>query len=345
MMARSIEFRILHNAKIRNYVVASKAILVGAPADIRHTKKVWRGENAHIFVVGSFLFNPSDYPAEEVFNRLASLADQIILAGRGLKPDRVIILLPCEHSREIGFLVNQLAALPCSIFVSTETLSETQSRPEAIAIGGLRMLRLVRKSLTTRDRKMKRGFDFAISGLLLLLLSPLLVSVALLIRINSRGPVFFVQKRRGFNQRKFSIYKFRTMRFDGMNEKFRQTERGDRRITSVGKFLRRWNIDELPQLINVLRGEMSLVGPRPHAIEHDEMYYTDIAAYARRHNIKPGITGLAQIHGCRGATETLAQMEDRVRFDLEYMQNWSFLLDFKIMLMTAFSPKSYVNAF
>ena len=135
------------------------------------------------------------------------------------------------------------------------------------------------------------------------------------------------------------------MHVQNVEATFSQTSKNDPRITRLGKWLRNWNIDELPQLINVLRGEMSLVGPRPHAVEHDELYYTEIATYARRHNVKPGITGLAQAMGHRGATETNQEMADRVKHDLIYIQNWSLLLDLKILLMTAFSPRAYQNAY
>ncbi len=345
MMARSFELRLLQNPTIRNYVVASKVVLIGSAQDIEKVQERWRTEGANVLVVGSFPLTINQWSQNEMRAKLGSFIGRIVQAGRALRPDRVVILLPCHHGEEINLLVNGLAVLPCSILVSTSTLSEFQSRPGAVAIGGMNMLRLVRKPLTTRDRILKRALDFSVSGILLLFLSPVLIFVALAIRIDSRGPVLFVQKRRGFNRRQFSILKFRTMQVSTTHEGFRQTERGDSRITRIGNFLRRWNVDELPQLMNVLRGEMSLVGPRPHAIEHDAMYDNDIATYARRHNIKPGITGLAQIHGCRGATHTVAQMEDRVRFDLEYIQNWSFLLDIKILLMTIFSPKAFANAF
>lgn len=207
------------------------------------------------------------------------------------------------------------------------------------------MLRVVRKPLTGTDRVLKRCMDFTASAALLLLLSPLLVATAVAIRLESPGPALFRQRRKGFNQQQFNIYKFRTMQITPKGEAFRQTAKNDSRITRVGKFLRRWNIDELPQLLNVLRGEMSLVGPRPHAIEHDDMYYLEIASYARRHNIKPGITGLAQALGFRGATDTLKQMEDRVNYDLLYIQDWSILLDLKIMVMTVFSSRAYKNAY
>ncbi|MGL4291140.1 MAG: sugar transferase, partial [Phreatobacter sp.] len=153
------------------------------------------------------------------------------------------------------------------------------------------------------------------------------------------------QRRLGFNQRAFSIVKFRTMTVADDGDTVRQATRDDQRITRIGRFLRRWNLDELPQLINVLSGQMSLVGPRPHAIAHDRHYDNHIALYARRHNVKPGITGWAQVHGLRGETDTVEKMQARVEHDLYYIDHWSVLLDLEIMARTVFSRKAYDNAF
>ena len=148
-------------------------------------------------------------------------------------------------------------------------------------------------------------------------------------KLDSRGPVLFKQRRNGFNQKEFCIYKFRTMMVQSLHATFKQTQRNDTRLTRLGKLLRRWNIDELPQLLNVLWGDMSLVGPRPHALAHDDIFYAELVTYARRHNVKPGITGLAQAMGFRGATETRKQMEDRVKQDLIYLQTGLFFAGYE----------------
>jgi lipopolysaccharide/colanic/teichoic acid biosynthesis glycosyltransferase len=164
------------------------------------------------------------------------------------------------------------------------------------------------------------------------------------VKLNSRGPAFFLQRRYGFNQQPFRILKFRTMLTMDDGDVVRQATKADPRITPVGRFLRRWNIDELPQLVNVLRGEMSLVGPRPHALAHDHEYERRIALYARRHNVKPGITGWAQVNGFRGETSTDEKMKGRVEMDLHYIDKWSIWMDLSIILQTVFSPKAYRNA-
>ena len=341
---RSLQFHLTQNKVARRFIVANRVILVGSPGQIEATTKLWAERNENFEIVKSFpmLLREEKEASPEY---LTAFAEIVIQLSRAAKPDRIVILLPFERTKEISFLVERFADVPASILVSTEQLAATQMKPEVLMFGGMNMLRVVRKPLTATDRIIKRAMDFVASAILLLLLSPLLLLTAIAIKLESPGPVMFRQSRKGFNQRRFNIYKFRTMQTAPAGEAFRQTEKNDQRITRIGKYLRRWNIDELPQLLNVLRGEMSLVGPRPHAIEHDNMYNSEIASYARRHNIKPGITGLAQALGHRGATETLKQMQDRVNYDLLYIQNWSVLLDLKVLLMTIFSSRAYQNAY
>jgi len=178
-------------------------------------------------------------------------------------------------------------------------------------------------------------FDRVFAAVALLALAPAMIVIAVAVKLSSRGPVFFKQYRKGADGRVFQIYKFRSMR--SHMEKagvVTQATKGDPRVTSVGRFLRRTSLDELPQFINVLRGEMSVVGPRPHAIEHDEIYQEVVNGYIHRYRIKPGITGWAQVNGFRGETDRLEKMEKRVEHDLYYLRNWSFVLDMRIVLAT-----------
>ncbi|MDB5766125.1 MAG: wcaJ [Collimonas fungivorans] len=176
-------------------------------------------------------------------------------------------------------------------------------------------------------------------------LTPLFVAIGVAIKISSPGPVFFKQVRLGLNGKKFMIYKFRSMKLHQEHNKVTQATQGDPRITRIGQFLRRTSLDELPQFINVLLGDMSVIGPRPHAMQHNQMYEELLDLYMVRHRVKPGITGWAQIHGHRGETDTLEKMETRVQFDLHYIQNWSFLMDFRILLWTAFKGWSGKTAY
>lgn len=189
-----------------------------------------------------------------------------------------------------------------------------------------------------RDRgpngRVKRLFDLVLALIGLLVLAPLLAAVALAVAIDSPGPVFFRQWRGGCNGRRFQILKFRTMTCMEDGCCVRQARPGDARVTRIGRVLRKSSLDELPQLFNVLRGEMSLVGPRPHALVHDELYSTLITGYSDRQQVKPGITGWAQVNGCRGETRDVAAMERRISRDIQYIRHWSLRLDFIIMMRT-----------
>lgn len=202
-------------------------------------------------------------------------------------------------------------------------------------IAGLPVITLSETPLTGTRLLLKQVEDFVLSSAILLAIAPLLAAIALAVKLDSPGPVFFRQPRNGWNGRTFHIWKFRSMYVHPVdNGIIKQAERNDPRVTRVGRFLRRTSLDELPQLFNVLRGEMSLVGPRPHAVQHDEEYSQRIADYFARLNIKPGITGLAQVRGHRGETRDLAQMAQRVESDIEYINNWSLWLDMTILLRT-----------
>jgi exopolysaccharide biosynthesis polyprenyl glycosylphosphotransferase len=176
--------------------------------------------------------------------------------------------------------------------------------------------------------------DLIIAVVGIVLLTPMFLVIALAIKLDSPGPALFMQTRHGFNSKKFKIFKFRTMTVLDNGAKIEQAVRGDTRVTNIGTWLRKTSIDELPQLFNVLKGEMSIVGPRPHAAAHDHFYEDLIGRYAFRHHMKPGITGWAQVNGCRGETPTLERMEERVDYDIWYVDNWSVLLDLKIIFST-----------
>lgn len=187
------------------------------------------------------------------------------------------------------------------------------------------------------DAGIKAAVDIVLAALGLVALAPLFIVIAIAIRIDSRGSVFFRQTRTGLNNRPFRIYKFRTMRpHESVDGTVAQATRDDVRITRVGRFLRRTSLDELPQLLNVVRGEMSLVGPRPHALEHDRLYSREIPNYVYRFGVRPGLTGLAQVSGSRGETPTVADMERRIDLDLQYIQSRNLALDIKIIIMTLY---------
>lgn len=209
-------------------------------------------------------------------------------------------------------------------------------------IAGIPVLTLSETPLTGMSLFLKNIEDRVLAALILLCASPVLIGVALAIKFTSRGPVFFRQERTGWTGESFRIWKFRSMHVHQPdNGVVKQAQKNDPRLTKIGAFIRRTSLDELPQLFNVLTGEMSLVGPRPHALQHDTLYSQDIVDYFARHNIKPGMTGLAQVRGFRGETKDIEQMIQRVDSDIEYINNWSLWLDFVILVRTlnAFTGK------
>jgi len=194
-------------------------------------------------------------------------------------------------------------------------------------------------------RVLKRLEDLLLGAIFLTLLAPVMLVVALAIKLTSRGPVLFRQRRHGEDGVEFNVLKFRSMKVMEDGATVVQAQRRDPRITPVGAFLRRTSLDELPQFLNVLAGTMSIVGPRPHAVAHNELYRTKILEYMRRHKVKPGITGWAQVNGLRGETDTLEKMVARVEHDLEYIRRWSLWLDIKIVFLTVFGRKVRQNAY
>ena len=257
----------------------------------------------------------------------------------------VLVLLPWSSTRAINACADMLATAPVTVQLGPEAIFDRFSQVHLSRQGSATMLNLIRPPLSWFEVAVKRAIDIVGSFALLVVISPLLLIVALLIKLDSHGPIFFQQSRYGFNQRPFKIIKFRTMTVAEDGDTVVQAKKNDPRITRLGRHLRRWNIDELPQLLNVLMGDMSLVGPRPHALTHDRDFERRIAFYARRHNIKPGITGWAQVNGWRGATDTEEKIQARVDHDLHYIDNWSMSLDLYILALTVLSPKSFRNAY
>jgi len=229
--------------------------------------------------------------------------------------------------RELDCLPLDIALLPDAVAQDLLLLSE-------LASGTRLTVELSRAPLSLLERLTKRSMDIVLSSTGIVLLLPVFVAIAISVKMSSPGKILFRQDRVGFNGRPFGIYKFRSMTVAENGDDIRQAGKGDSRFTPVGEFLRASSLDELPQLFNVLRGEMSLVGPRPHAVAHDSQYGREISRYAFRHHVKPGITGWAQVHGLRGPTPELEMMAQRVEHDLWYIANWSIWLDFRILART-----------
>jgi Undecaprenyl-phosphate glucose phosphotransferase len=270
---------------------------------------------------------------------------QVVEDLRGSDVQEIIVTVDPKRWDDLNSLLVAFRKLPLPVtLIPVGTASAILHRPSHV-MGGSICINLQREPLSAFEQSIKRIIDVlgALTGIFLLL--PLLMITAILIKVDSRGPILFRQKRSGFNGRQFHIYKFRTMSVLEDGPTVSQAALSDRRVTSLGRWLRRSSIDELPQLFNVLEGTMSLVGPRPHAVAHDNDFNKALSNYALRHHVKPGLTGWAQVNGHRGATPTVAEIRRRVDFDLWYIDNWSLHLDFVIMLRTVFEVLRGRNAY
>lgn len=261
--------------------------------------------------------------------------------------DDIIIALPWNADERQVDIVRQLRELPSHVHLVSDLVGfRFPNKPSPHHFGAIPMIEVIDSPLSGWNVMLKWLEDRLLSAFLLIVFLPVLLCIALAIKLESKGPVLFKQKRYGYNNKIFEIYKFRSMYAGEVPASVTvQASRRDPRITRVGKFIRRTSLDELPQLLNVFLGSMSLVGPRPHAVDHNEEYSELIDGYFARHRVKPGITGWAQVNGFRGETDTLDKMQSRVEHDTYYCENWSLLFDFQILSMTAFVGFINKNAF
>ncbi|MGJ8514200.1 undecaprenyl-phosphate glucose phosphotransferase [Carnimonas bestiolae] len=256
------------------------------------------------------------------------------------------LALPLSMGSDVNRLMHSLRFLTVEIRFFPELTDLPLLNHHVSEMFGFYSFDLNMSPIRGEYKALKRLEDIVGSLLILLMISPLCLVVAIMIKWSSPGPVLFKQYRTGIDGRRFKIYKFRTMRLhDEKDGKVEQATKDDPRVTRVGAFLRKTSIDELPQFFNVLQGRMSIVGPRPHALAHNEYYMKLVESYMQRHKVKPGITGWAQVSGFRGETDTLDKMEKRVRFDLWYIENWSLTFDLKIIAMTFFKGFVGKNAY
>ncbi len=269
---------------------------------------------------------------------LGNIVD-LVARSRRDRIDAIVLALPLSDDSRIKQARAALRSVTADIYMAGELLEHACKSSQLDRVGPNAVIKIGSRPLTEWESLQKAVFDWTIAAILLIAALPFLGLVALAIRLDSPGPILFRQPRLGFNNNMFDVFKFRTMFHHLADMKAdRQTTKNDARVTRIGRILRKTSLDEVPQLLNVLRGEMSLVGPRPHAPNTkagNQLFHDAVADYALRHRVKPGITGWAQVNGWRGETRTLEQIEQRVAHDLFYIDNWSFLLDIKIMVLTA----------
>ena len=314
-----------------------RVVLVGGEADLRAFTATHKPWTFGVDVIASAVLRGPDTLVEDLALAAAS--------SRVLRPDDIFILAPWTGNEVVEAALAAFMNVPAAIHLGPQAVLDRFTKANVHRIGTIASLHLVRQPLSLVETTMKRTFDIVAAAFLLVLLLPVLALAAAAIKLETRGPVFFVQRRYGFNQQTFRILKFRSMSVAEDDRNLRSVTRNDERVTRVGAILRRTSLDELPQLLNVLRGEMSLVGPRPHALAHNQHYERTIAEYARRHNVKPGITGWAQINGLRGEVVSEDTMRARVEHDLYYIDNWTLGLDLRILGLTLLSRKVFCNAF
>ncbi len=345
LVVREAMFTLARTGFARGLLLGRPAMLLGTREALLRFHRAHRPAEMGLRIVEETVL-PDDAPAGG--GALAALRSRIRGAqarARALGVRDVFLLVPWGQERLLREITERFLELPVSVHLAPDALLGGFRDIRVERFGAMSTLEVVHPPLSPWARMAKRGLDVAGAALGLVLLAPLFAVVALAIRLESKGPVFFRQKRQGFNNRPFWIWKFRTMTVAESEGRVRQARRDDPRVTRVGRILRRLSIDELPQLINVLRGEMSLVGPRPHALDHDNHFERRVRLYARRHRVLPGITGWAQVNGYRGETDTEEKIMRRVELDLEYIDRWSIWFDLYIIVLTLLSPRVWRNAY
>jgi putative colanic acid biosynthesis UDP-glucose lipid carrier transferase len=318
----------------RNGILRRSVVLVGSGTQFNAARTVLKEQNNHFNLVNALELSAADALSPFDCDQLTEQLRPFIKEAQDKHVDGVVIALPSSMGLELDKIMQQVQMLPVDVQVFPDFGGAKVTARHVQRIGDASVITTVSKPISEWGAFLKMIEDYAIGAACLVLTLPVMAVIAVAIKLDSEGPVFFRQRRHGYNHRVIEVLKFRTMRVLEDGENVRQATKNDSRVTRVGAFLRRTSLDELPQFWNVIRGEMSVVGPRPHAIAHNTYYGKLIEKYANRHRVKPGITGWAQVHGFRGETTDPDMMAKRVGYDLEYIETWSIWLDLKIVMMT-----------
>ncbi len=348
-VSRILSGRLIQKWTRSGRLVRHVVILGAGELGQRFVDRLVKTERYGARIVGIFDDRKDRVPHEISGLPVRGRSDDLVAYVRRNRADMVVVALPLSAELRMLEIVHKLRQLPIDVRVLTDFVGfHVPNRPVSY-LGGIPLINVFDKPIKDWNLVAKKIEDMILGTLALVLLAPVFAAVAIAIKLDGPGPVLFRQKRFGFNNKLFEVYKFRTMRADMQDPLAdKLVVRNDPRVTRVGAFLRRTSLDELPQIINVLKGEMSLVGPRPHALNAkaaDQYYHEVVADYAARHRVKPGITGWAQINGWRGETDTLDKIHGRVECDLYYIDHWSIWLDLWIIAMTALKGITGKNAY
>jgi putative colanic acid biosynthesis UDP-glucose lipid carrier transferase len=312
------------------------AVIVGAgPLGAKVARALNAGADQGIDFLGYFEDRQDDRLHEDSRNKLLGKLSELSEYVRTHNVREVYITLPLGSQPRIVQLLEQVQGTTASLFFVPDVFGISIIQGRLQDMNGVPVVGICETPFTGTNELVKRISDIVLASLILVLISPILLAVAIGVKRSSPGPIIFKQRRNGLDGEEIMVYKFRSMRAEDNGSVVKQATKEDPRITKFGAFIRRTSLDELPQFVNVLQGQMSIVGPRPHAVAHNEEYRKLIKAYMVRHKVKPGITGWAQVNGLRGETDTIDKMEARVEYDLEYLRNWSLGLDLQIIARTA----------
>lgn len=335
-ISRFIIRNLLYSARKKGWNTRSAAIVGANEQGIQFANNLndarWMGIN----FIGFYDDRELERVNVEGIVRIEGDLDDLIEKARDGKIDSIYITMPLRAESRTQYLISRLSDTTVSLYYVPDFNALDILHGSWVTMGDSPVVSIFESPYQGIDGWLKRLEDIVLASCILFVIAVPMIVIAISIKINSPGPVIFKQRRYGVNGQEIEVWKFRSMTVCEDDDNLRQAQRCDVRVTRLGGFLRRTSLDELPQFLNVLKGDMSIVGPRPHAIAHNELYRGEIHRYMMRHKVKPGITGWAQVNGWRGETDTMDKMEKRVEFDLEYIRNWSLFFDIKIFFLTLF---------
>jgi Undecaprenyl-phosphate glucose phosphotransferase len=339
MGTRRLTWRVMRSLRARGHLLTHTAVVGYGSAAAHLAERLQSNNNDDVRVIG--VFEPANVPDDPPGSHAGRDLGCLLQLTASMMLDEIVVAMPCTQLVESGSLFCELSAFAVDVKVYLDFAGAGRAGgPISILVP------IWERPLAGLPSVIKRGMDICLSAMMLIITLPLMVLIAVLVKLDSLGPVLFRQQRFGFSKKPFTLYKFRTMRWEAADDpSVPQARRNDPRVTRVGRFLRRTSLDELPQFFNVLKGDMSLVGPRPHPTPLDDKFAAVIDRYLARHHVKPGITGWAQVNGFRGETDTLDKMERRVEHDLHYIDHWSTLLDLQILFKTLMVILNQRNAY